>query len=421
MARIKTYSVRAGDGGQRTRHLVLFRHAREEKHAGTFDEIEDALVMKQRAERAKREGRLDEFAAGLLDEESSTLTLWEFMALWFNEDAAPNLAEATLVNYLQMANKWIRPIAGTWPLRAFEKPRTVNEFLQRAEREGARPPTRDRVRKILSSALTWGVEHRGELISANGCKQVSSRRRRRSKRSNSAPPAARPERALDAVEAESIARAMLERRDQRTWQPQRDALILRCLFGLGMRPEELVAARWSALTRPSRRGNWILVIDRALSHGSITSVKTVERSKRVPPHVLERLMEWRDYAEQYGLPSGERDFIVPGHAEDGHFTLNQHKKWGPRYFAPAAARVAERAPRFAHLALATPYAARRGHITCRILAGEPVEAIARSCGTSAATIYRHYFVAIDAVDAGHCLPSFDEQLSRAAEQLGRSD
>jgi len=377
------------------------------KHAGTFDDIEDALAMKQRAERAKREGRLDEFAAGLLDEESSTVTLWDFMALWFKEDAAPNLGEATLVNYLQVANKRIRPIAGSWPLRAFEKPRAVNELLQRAEREGARGPTRDRVRKILSSALTWGVEHRGELVRANGCKQVSARRRRRSNRSHSASPATRPERALDALEAETIARAMLERSDQRTWQPERDALLVRCLFGLGMRPEELVAARWSALTRPSRRGSWILVIDHALSHGSITTVKTVERSKRVPPYVLDRLVDWRASAEQHGLPTGEKDFIVPGHAARGHFTL-------PRYFRPATARVAQRDQRFAHLANATAYAARRGHITCRILAGEPVEAIARSCGTSAATIYRHYFVAIDAIDAGHRLPRFDDQLVNAA-------
>ena len=421
MARIKTYSVRAGDGGKRTRHLVLFRHVGEEKPAGTFDDIEDALAMKQRAERAKREGRLDEFAAGLLDEESSTVTLWEFMALWFKEDAAPNLAEATLVNYLQMANKWIRPIAGSWPLRAFEKPRAVNELLQRAEREGARAPTRDRVRRILSSALTWGVEHRGDLISTNGCKQVTTRRRRRSKRSTVASPASRAERALSALDAERIARAMLERSDQRTWQPQRDAVLLRFLFALGARPEEIVAARWSALAQPSRRGSWILVIDHALSHGSIATVKTVERSKRVPPHALDRLLEWRACAERHGLPADDRDFIVPGRGEGGHFTLNQHKKWGPRYFAPAAGLVARRDARCAHLALATPYAARRGHITCRILAGEPVEAIARSCGTSAATIYRHYFVAIDAVDAGHRLPSFDEQLSEAAAELDAAE
>jgi len=55
------------------------------------------------------------------------------MRMWFTEDAAPHLAEATARNYLQVANTWIRPIAGSWPLRAFEKPRAVNELLRQAQ------------------------------------------------------------------------------------------------------------------------------------------------------------------------------------------------------------------------------------------------------------------------------------------------
>ena len=67
----------------------------------TFDEFEAALAEKQRADRAKREGKLDDYAAGLLTEPDSRMTLWDFMRLWFREDAAPHLAEATLTNYLQ--------------------------------------------------------------------------------------------------------------------------------------------------------------------------------------------------------------------------------------------------------------------------------------------------------------------------------
>lgn len=39
--------------------------------------------------------------------------------------------------------------------------------------------------------------------------------------------------------------------------------------------------------------------------------------------------------------------------------------------------------------------------------------IARSCGTSPATIHRHYFVAIDAAEAGDRLPPFEQQLADA--------
>lgn len=203
----------------------------------------------------------------------------------------------SLVNYLQVSNKWIRPIAGSWPLRAFEKPSAVNELLSQARQRGvarlgpdgkptrtidrAGGPTRDRIRKILSSALTWGVEHRGDLITANGCKLVTTRRHRRSGRARTASPASLPERALTAEAAERIARALLLRSRQRTWEPHRDAILLRCEFALGMRPEEVAATKWGSLTRPTLTGDWIVVVADALSHGRITGVKTTERSKRV--------------------------------------------------------------------------------------------------------------------------------------------
>jgi integrase len=209
------------------------------------------VAEKHRAERAKREGQLDDYAAGLLEDPASDMTLWDFMRLWFREDAAPHLAESTLANYLQVANKWIRPIAGTWPLRAFEKPGSVNQLLVTGTVDRAGPPTLDRIRKILSSALTWGVEHRGDLIGANGCKQVTTRRHRRSGRARVSSPASRPERALSAEAAERVARAMLDRSQGRTWEPHRDAILLRCEFGLGLRPEEIAAARWSSLARPT--------------------------------------------------------------------------------------------------------------------------------------------------------------------------
>jgi hypothetical protein len=125
------------------------------------------------------------------------------------------------------------------------------------------------------------------------------------------------------------------------------------------------------------------------------------------------LSEWRDVATACGLPTSDESFIVPGAAAAGHFTLNQHKKWGGRYFQPAANAVADAHPHLSHLGRATPYAARRGHITCRILAGEPVQVIARSCGTSPASIHRHYFVALDSAETGDRLPPFERQLADA--------
>jgi integrase len=124
---------------------------------------------------------------------------------------------------------------------------------------------------------------------------------------------------------ERVVRALLARTRGRTWQPHRDAILLRCEFGLGLRPEEIAAARWRSLGRPTLRGDWVLVVDDALSHGRVTGVKTTERSKRVPPIVRSWLSEWRELADAHRLGASDDDFIVPGAAGEGHFTLNQHK------------------------------------------------------------------------------------------------
>jgi hypothetical protein len=75
MARIKRYLVNGAEGDRVERYLVLFRHVGREKPAGTFDEFEAALAEKQRADRAKREGKLDDYAAGLLTEPDNRMTL----------------------------------------------------------------------------------------------------------------------------------------------------------------------------------------------------------------------------------------------------------------------------------------------------------------------------------------------------------
>src|SRR4051812_48318741 len=105
MAWIRRYSATGSGGRKVDRYRVLFRHRGQERPAGTFHELDQALAEKARVERAKRDGKLDEYAAGLLHEPAADLTLWEFMRLWFAEDASPNLAEATLTNYLGVANK----------------------------------------------------------------------------------------------------------------------------------------------------------------------------------------------------------------------------------------------------------------------------------------------------------------------------
>lgn len=74
----------------------------------------------------------------------------------------------------------------------------------------------------------------------------------------------------------------------------------------------------------------------------------------------------------------------------GHFTESQERRWGGRYLKPGCQAIAEAHADRGYLADATAYAARRGHISSRLAAGESVPVVAEDCGTSRKTITGHY-------------------------------
>jgi hypothetical protein len=122
--------------------------------------------------------------------------------------------------------------------------------------------------------------------------------------------------------------------------------------------------------------------------------------------LYEELHDWRALLVEVGLPAGEDDFIVPGAAPDGHYTLEQQHNF-IRDLKACGRVAAERNPELAFLLNATPYSLRRGHISLRVLAGEDIKRIADDCGTSTAMIHRHY---LHELDLRHEMPadfSFD--------------
>src|SRR4051794_29910804 len=98
---------------------------------------------------------------------------------WFRLDAGPELATATAISYLHVYNKHLRPVAGHRPLEQFELPGPVTEVLGQMAAAGVGQATRDRARKVLSSAFGWGVET--GRMRANGVRSLR-RNRRRSRR-----------------------------------------------------------------------------------------------------------------------------------------------------------------------------------------------------------------------------------------------
>ena len=63
-----------------------------------------------------------------------------------------------------------------------------------------------------------------------------------------------------------------------------------------------------------------------------------------------------------GLPAGDDDFIVPGAALDGHYTLEQQHNF-IRHIKACGRVAAARDPEMSFLPRVTPYSLRRGHIS----------------------------------------------------------
>ena len=134
------------------------------------------------------------------------------------------------------------------------------------------------------------------------------------------------------------------------------------------------------------------------------------------PWLYEELREWRACLLRVGLPAGDDDFIIPGAAPDGHYSLEQQHNFIRDI--KACGRVAsERNADMAFLKKATPYSLRRGHISLRVLAREDIRRIADDCGTSTAMIHRHY---LHELDMRHEQPegfSFDDAVKAARRTM----
>ena len=72
---------------------------------------------------------------------------------------------------------------------------------------------------------------------------------------------------------------------------------------------------------------------------------------------------------EVAVPADGDDFIIPGAAPDGHYTLEQQHNF-IRDIKACARVAAARNAELAYLTKATPYSLRRGHISLRVLAGK---------------------------------------------------
>jgi integrase len=404
-----------------------------ERTRGGFLRQSHASAWYRKLEQARSEGRMRAF----LDEDAGlsvehTETLHDFMVDWFRLDAGPELATATAISYLHVYNKHLRPLAGHRPLEQFELPGPVTEVLGQMAAAGVGQATRDNARKVLSSAFGWGVEM--GRMRANGARSVR-RNRRRSRRLSAGEARAvghhegAARRKAWAISPEAFAALHSGAIDRRTpgrplWMPARDAIAVSILYGLGLRPQELFGATFRQVSRGRFRVAQVLTKGMGASGSAkpvgriIPAAKTAEgvRTMTMRAWLHDELRGWRACLVGVGLPAGDDDFIIPGAASDGHYTLEQQHNF-IRDIKACGRVAAERDPDVAFLKKVTPYSLRRGHISVRVLAGEDIKRIADECGTSTAMIHRHY---LHELDVRHELPedfSFDGAVQAARRAL----
>jgi integrase len=386
----------------------------------------------RRLEQARSQGRLREFLdadAGL--PANHVETLHDFMRDWFRLDAAPELATSTAISYLQVYNKHLRPLAGNRPLEEFELPGPVTEVLGQLAAAGVGKATRDRARKVLSSAFGWGVEV--GRMRANGARSVRRNRRRSRRLAADTRPvshrdgAARRKAWALAPDAYAVLhRGALSRRTpgRPGWMPSRDAIVISMLYGLGLRPQECFGATFRQYSRERFRVMQVLTKAAGPSGKTVARIiaaaKTAEGVRTMPMRcwLYDELREWRVQLLEVGLPAGDDDFIVPGTAPEAHFTLEQQHNF-IRDLKACGRVAADGNAEFAFLPKATPYSLRRGHISLRVLGGEDIKRIADDCGTSTAMIHRHY---LHELDLRHEMPpdlSFDGAVRRARRAVCR--
>jgi integrase len=189
-------------------------------------------------------------------------------------------------------------------------------------------------------------------------------------------------------------------------------------YGLACRDQELYGLRWGDVHDDH------IDIHEVLSWGQLDDGKTFGSERRVyfPSLLSEDLGEWKTALQAADHHTRPFDFVFPGdlggsqwgvREPDGgcHFSGNQARVWGRKFFTPAVKLVAEYGEGYADIRGATPYSLRRGGISLRLRAEDSQE-VADQCGTSLQMLDRHYSFAID--DLHHQGPRPADKEWRAA-------
>jgi integrase len=451
--------------GRRSYVVGFYDHERRER-CRTFPSARHARAWMDDYITAERRGRssLRRFLLDLDAKEANELearTIGQVLELYLKVNAHPSnpggLAPSTYERYeslvgLHMLDRPRRRGSGrpvkprayavalcSVPAVRCNQPRAPVAWREQMLREGVPKGTRKQAWRVLSAALGWAASSNlVPEIHTNGCSFAPEPRGniRRSMRSGGTGYEPGPRRhgplvpawALSPQAVEAIRAQILERAERhRGILARRDAMVVSLQYGLCARNQEVWGLRWSSLQSGFA---WVLEV---LSNGRLDewgkTAHSTQRRTSIPPTLQEDLAEWRQALKATGRPVQAHDFIIPGDlagAEHGvhdprtgasHFSENQARAWGQRFFTPAVAKVAEQ-PEFFAILGASPYSLRRGGISLRLRAEDP-QTVASECGTSLRMLSDHYAYVIEDLRRNGPRPADAEWRSARAEQAQR--
>ena len=333
----------------------LARWVIDGRHVGrTFDRKVDAVAWEAEA---RRRAQLGAHAPA----EPSREMLEEWLDGYWERES-PRWARSTRLYKAQLLDTWIEPYIGKVRLRDLGTAR-VREWLAEIAAAGCSPGQRNHAQRTLSAAL--GIAVRDGVLPSNPCAGIRWAPHK----------AARPQ-ALTPLEIERIRAEM---------PTQRDALMVSLMGYAGLRPEEVVALRWSDIE--SR----VVVIDRAFACGELKSTKTGARRavEIVPPLAL-------DIANARPASVGEDDLVAP--SRSGAFL--DWNNWRNRVWNPAVTRAGffretTKGTRTVKTTTVAPYDLRHSYASLLIHEGRNPLLVAAAMGHSSGQLiwstYGHLF------------------------------
>lgn len=333
----------------------------------TFDRKGDAEKWEAEKRRQRQSG------APL---ELEDVTLAEFVLVYWELHAIPNLARSTRASYRNIYERHVDPHLGGHELRSLT-PRVLTRFRADLERGGVGTATVRKALALVQSVLSFAVVE--ERLEFNAAAAVRKPRYERAREPHIFLPA----------DVERI-RARLD---------PRGAALVSVLAYAGPRPEEVLRLRWRGV------GAEAIHFDGSKTH----------RPRWTPllGALAGDLRRWR-------LASGTRDPkapVIPAH--DGEaWREDDWRNWRRRVWGHYVRDKKTGVGRWVGVAPegTRPRDLRSSYITVQVYAGVPLTTIAKWCGTSVAMLDKHYAGVIANWD-GRQVPA-DEQIRRAREALG---